>query len=61
MNTVTETFNKSMGKASQNKKASKKKSKFKYLFNQSLHGLIYYFNFPVPLDKILVMMLNFTT
>lgn len=28
MNTITETFNKSMGKASHNRKASKKKSKF---------------------------------
>lgn len=28
MNTVTETFNKSLGKASHNRKASKKKSKY---------------------------------
>lgn len=30
MNTVSETFNKSLGKASHNRKASKKKSKFIY-------------------------------
>lgn len=30
MNTVTETFNKSMGRASKNRKASKKKSKYAF-------------------------------
>lgn len=46
MNTVTETFNKNLGKASHNRKASKKKSKYHvYIHSFQLFTLIYFIIF----------------